>query len=47
MGQLSIANLNLVRRFELDAPLSQHNPSIYDAEGETGYTDYSVLEMAA
>jgi 2,4-dienoyl-CoA reductase-like NADH-dependent reductase (Old Yellow Enzyme family) len=44
-GQLSIANPDLPRRFELDAPLNQPNPSTYYAEGETGYTDYPVLEM--
>jgi len=45
-GQLFIANPDLPRRFELDAPLNQPNPSTYYAEGETGYTDYPVLEMA-
>ncbi|HEV3424792.1 MAG TPA: alkene reductase [Paraburkholderia sp.] len=43
-GQLFIANPDLPRRFELDAPLNQPNPSTYYAEGETGYTDYPVLE---
>ena len=44
-GQLFIANPDLPRRFELDAPLDQPNPSTYYAEGETGYTDYPVLEI--
>ena len=43
-GQLFIANPDLPRRFELDAPLNQPDPSTYYAEGETGYTDYPVLE---
>jgi 2,4-dienoyl-CoA reductase-like NADH-dependent reductase (Old Yellow Enzyme family) len=43
-GQLFIANPDLVRRFELDAPLNQPNPATYYAEGETGYTDYPALE---
>jgi 2,4-dienoyl-CoA reductase-like NADH-dependent reductase (Old Yellow Enzyme family) len=43
-GQLFIANPDLPRRFELDAPLNQPNPATYYAEGETGYTDYPALE---
>lgn len=43
-GQLFIANPDLPRRFEIDAPLNQPNPSTYYSEGETGYTDYPVLE---
>ena len=43
-GQLFIANPDLPRRFELDAPLNQPNPSTYYATGETGYTDYPALE---
>jgi 2,4-dienoyl-CoA reductase-like NADH-dependent reductase (Old Yellow Enzyme family) len=43
-GQLFIANPDLPRRFELDAPLNKPNPSTYYAEGETGYTDYPALE---
>jgi len=46
-GQLFIANPDLPRRFELDAPLNKPNPSTYYAEGKTGYTDYPVLEMVA
>ncbi|PQV43938.1 alkene reductase [Paraburkholderia sp. BL21I4N1] len=43
-GQLFIANPDLVRRFETDAPLNQPNPSTYYARGETGYVDYPALE---
>ncbi|RFU44905.1 alkene reductase [Paraburkholderia sp. DHOC27] len=43
-GQLFIANPDLPRRFELDAPLNEPNPATYYAEGETGYTDYPALE---
>ena len=43
-GQLFIANPDLPRRFELDAPLNEPNPSTYYAEGEAGYTDYPALE---
>jgi 2,4-dienoyl-CoA reductase-like NADH-dependent reductase (Old Yellow Enzyme family) len=46
-GQLFIANPDLPRRFELDAPLNQPNPATYYAAGETGYTDYPALEAAA
>ncbi|TKC88777.1 alkene reductase [Trinickia terrae] len=45
-GQLFIANPDLPKRFELDAPLNQPNPATYYAEGATGYTDYPALEMA-
>ncbi|WP_144151301.1 alkene reductase [Paraburkholderia sp. BCC1885] len=43
-GQLFIANPDLPRRFELDAPLNAPNPATYYAQGETGYTDYPTLE---
>ena len=43
-GQLFIANPDLPRRFELNAPLNQPNPATYYAEGEVGYTDYPALE---
>ncbi|SDE05729.1 alkene reductase [Paraburkholderia lycopersici] len=46
-GQLFIANPDLPRRFELNAPLNAPNPSTYYARGETGYTDYPSLESAA
>jgi len=45
-GQLFIANPDLPRRFELNAPLNAPNPSTYYAAGETGYTDYPALETA-
>ena len=43
-GQLFIANPDLPRRFELNAPLNQPNPSTFYSEGEAGYTDYPALE---
>jgi 2,4-dienoyl-CoA reductase-like NADH-dependent reductase (Old Yellow Enzyme family) len=43
-GQLFIANPDLPRRFELNAPLNQPNPATFYAEGEEGYTDYPALE---
>ena len=46
-GQLFIANPDLPRRFELNAPLNAPNPSTYYARGETGYTDYPSLESVA
>ncbi|MGU7778874.1 alkene reductase [Burkholderia sp. PU8-34] len=46
-GQLFIANPDLPRRFELDAPLNKPVPETYYAEGETGYTDYPALSNAA
>ncbi|QGZ64078.1 alkene reductase [Paraburkholderia acidisoli] len=46
-GQLFIANPDLPRRFELNAPLNQPNPQTYYARGELGYTDYPSMENAA
>jgi 2,4-dienoyl-CoA reductase-like NADH-dependent reductase (Old Yellow Enzyme family) len=46
-GQLFIANPDLPRRFEQNAPLNAPNPSTYYARGETGYTDYPSLESVA
>lgn len=43
-GVLFIANPDLPRRFELDAPLNAPNPATFYSEGETGYTDYPALE---
>ncbi|MGA7782192.1 MAG: alkene reductase [Paraburkholderia sp.] len=43
-GQLFIANPDLPRRFELDAPLNKPNPATYYSEGDAGYTDYPALE---
>lgn len=42
-GVQFIANPDLPRRFELDAPLNQPNPSTFYAEGTEGYTDYPFL----
>jgi 2,4-dienoyl-CoA reductase-like NADH-dependent reductase (Old Yellow Enzyme family) len=46
-GQLFIANPDLPKRFALNAPLNEPNPSTYYARGEVGYTDYPSLENAA
>ena len=43
-GQLFIANPDLVRRFETNAPLNKPNPATYYARGVTGYVDYPTLE---
>jgi 2,4-dienoyl-CoA reductase-like NADH-dependent reductase (Old Yellow Enzyme family) len=43
-GQLFIANPDLPRRLELNAPLNQPNPKTYYAQGAVGYTDYPFLE---
>src|SRR6201996_2715023 len=43
-GQLFIANPDLVRRFETNAPLNKPNPATYYARGQTGYVDYPTLE---
>jgi len=45
-GKLFIANPDLSRRFELNAPLNEPNPSTFYAEGTTGYTDYPSLDAA-
>jgi 2,4-dienoyl-CoA reductase-like NADH-dependent reductase (Old Yellow Enzyme family) len=44
-GQLFIANPDLVKRFELNAPLNKPEPSTYYAEGPVGYTDYPFLAL--
>ncbi|WDD91916.1 alkene reductase [Burkholderia sp. FERM BP-3421] len=46
-GKLFIANPDLPRRFELNAPLNQPNPATFYAKGETGYVDYPALDSAA
>ncbi|WP_332607934.1 alkene reductase [Achromobacter sp. ESBL13] len=38
-----IANPDLARRFELNAPLNTPVPSTFYAQGATGYTDYPAL----
>ncbi|MDE1181083.1 alkene reductase [Paraburkholderia sp.] len=43
-GVLFIANPDLPRRFELDAPLNAPVPATFYARGETGYVDYPSLE---
>jgi len=45
-GQLFIANPDLPRRFELNAPLNAPDPKTFYADGEGGYTDYPALEIA-
>ena len=39
-----IANPDLVRRFERDAPLNQPHPETFYAPGPQGYVDYPALE---
>ena len=43
-GQLFIANPDLVKRFENDAPLNAPIPETFYARGTEGYTDYPTLE---
>ncbi|GAB7521932.1 alkene reductase [Paraburkholderia sp. 2C] len=45
-GKLFIANPDLPRRFELNAPLNEPDASTFYAEGPKGYTDYPPLEAA-
>lgn len=42
-GQLFIANPDLPRRFELNAPLNEPKPETFYASGPEGYTDYPAL----
>ncbi|CAD6558331.1 alkene reductase [Paraburkholderia sabiae] len=46
-GKLYIANPDLVRRFELDAPLNEPVPTTFYAPGATGYTDYPAMEAVS
>ncbi|PLZ02999.1 alkene reductase [Burkholderia sp. WAC0059] len=46
-GKLFIANPDLPRRFELNAPLNTPDPDTFYAPGEAGYIDYPSLEDAA
>jgi 2,4-dienoyl-CoA reductase-like NADH-dependent reductase (Old Yellow Enzyme family) len=46
-GKLFISNPDLVRRFELDAPLNEWNVKTFYVKGATGYTDYPSLETAS
>jgi 2,4-dienoyl-CoA reductase-like NADH-dependent reductase (Old Yellow Enzyme family) len=43
-GRQFIANPDLPRRLELDAPLNEPNPNTFYASGPEGYTDYPALE---
>ncbi|WP_248322612.1 alkene reductase [Caballeronia sp. Sq4a] len=45
-GKPFIANADLVRRFEIDAPLNQPDTTTFYAPGPKGYTDYPLLETA-
>ena len=42
-GQLFIANPDLPKRLQLDAPLNKPVPETFYAKGSTGYTDYPAL----
>ena len=42
-GKYFIANPDLVKRYELKAPLNELNPATIYAEGSIGYTDYPFL----
>lgn len=42
-----IANPDLVRRFELDASLTEPRPDLFYGGGAEGYTDYPFLDEAA
>ncbi|MFC4274415.1 alkene reductase [Achromobacter aloeverae] len=45
-GVLFIANPDLPKRFELNAPLNTPNPSTFYSGTEEGYTDYPALQAA-
>lgn len=45
-GKTFIANPDLVRRFEVDAPLNEPDASTFYAAGPEGYIDYPTLETA-
>ncbi|VXB15620.1 xenobiotic reductase [Burkholderia sp. 8Y] len=45
-GKPFIANPDLVRRFEVDAPLNQPDSATFYAPGPKGYIDYPLLETA-
>lgn len=44
-GQLFIANPDLPRRFELNAPLNTPDPGTFYGKGAHGYTDYPFLSQ--
>ncbi len=43
-GKLFIANPDLPRRFAIDAPLNEPDPSTFYGSGSHGYTDYPALQ---
>jgi N-ethylmaleimide reductase len=43
-GSTYLANPDLVKRFELDAPLNAPDPGTFYTPGAKGYTDYPTLE---
>ncbi len=43
-GKLFIANPDLVKRLEMDAPLNEPDQSTFYGGDEHGYTDYPTLE---
>ncbi|MDR5856810.1 alkene reductase [Caballeronia sp. LZ062] len=45
-GKPFIANPDLVRRFEVDAPLNSPDTATFYSAGPKGYTDYPLLETA-
>ena len=45
-GKLFIANPDLPRRLQLDAPLNEPKPETFFAPGPGGFTDYPVLKIA-
>jgi len=45
-GSLFIANPDLPRRLQLNAPLNEADPSTFYTAGPKGYTDYPTLEAA-
>ena len=44
-GKLFLANPDLPKRFELNAPLNTPDPKTFYAPDEKGYTDYPFLEL--
>lgn len=44
-GQLFIANPDLPRRIEYEAPLNKPDPATFYAQGPAGYTDYPPLDQ--
>jgi N-ethylmaleimide reductase len=46
-GKLFIANPDLPKRFQLDAPLTEPNPDTFYGGGAEGYIDYPFLAEAA